>query len=233
MHRVNTIWPTESKHELAAQVVFCLSFFDLCLIDDAFARKAVHAFDTLFVKWTRNLVLGDSVSRMISTGYIPLLIQFVTSTGTLTSAVQLFFCVSLLRDCLIVGDVFYPTDQKEHGADLSLSKRIVTLKGQTSPYAFRLKHVHLAAPRVIHIAGKSTVEVTFPLNETFDGIIGHVFDKLAIPDVRGHLAVRLINTSSSSRVLKAGETIGCFQQFDDGCHVVEDELSEVRFILKQ
>ena len=241
--KMPTIVPSCARVKLAAQVVFHTVLLDtgcdLCLIDDAFARKAVQAFDTLFVKWTRNLVLGDGASRMVITGYIPLLIQFMTSTGTLVSAIQLFFCVSLLRDCLIIGDVFYHTDQKHHGADLSPSKRTMTLKGQTIPYAFRLKHVHLAAPRVIHIAGKATIEVTFPLNETFDGITGHVFDKLAIsdvlvrlhgtPEVRGHIAVRLINLSSSTRVLKAGETIGCFQQFDDGCHIFEDESKEVRF----
>jgi hypothetical protein len=224
--KLPSVVPSFAKVKLASQVVFHTVLLDtgsdLCLIDMGFARKAIATFEKLFVKWTRNLLLGDGSSQMTISGFIPLLIHFQTATGTLVSVTQLFFCVDVLRECIIIGDIFFHTDQKEHGADMSPNRREMTLKGCAIPYTYRLKHIHLQTPCRIRIPGKSTVEVSFPLDKTFEGLTGHVYDKLNMVDIlvlgratsnlAGHLTLSLTNLSPLVRTLKAGENIGCFQQ---------------------
>jgi hypothetical protein len=218
--------PSYAKLKLAAQDIFHTVLLDtgsdLCLIDYAFAMKSVMGFFKEFVVWSRKLTLGDGNSQMSILGFINLLCHFQSNNGKLIEVSQVFFCVHKLKECFIIGDVFFHTDQKCHNANLNPSAREMTLKGYTIPYVWKEQHFHIFAPFNIPIASKATAEVKIAVAGVLRKPGGQFFDKLNVRDVfvsgivleNEFITLSLRNQSRSNQLVGKNDSIGCFQQIE-------------------
>jgi exonuclease III len=221
--------PSCAKVKLSTQHVYHVSLLDtgsdLCLIDDNFARKSIPMHASLFTAWPRNLILGDGDSRMQIVGFITVDIDFETKDLSHVSCSQVFFCVTKLKECIIIGDCFFSSDQRHNFADLSPRLREMTLKGQVIPYACRLLHVHLNTPRKIQIPGNSCILLQIRNSDISLGMHGHVFDKIFHPKVqvsksekpieKGVITLKIKNLSKKTCTIEANIILGCYQCIQD------------------
>ncbi len=110
------------------------------------------------------VVLGDATTTMAIRGYADISISFVNTEGIRVSALQRFFAIGVLPDCIIVGDSFF-TDHKKEKANIDQQARVFKFDDHIIPYIVKQAHVTLRMPFTATVKSMARVSVKLEVLE--------------------------------------------------------------------